>query len=75
MKNLGCSTREAPSPARLHMKIAQLLGSASHCHHPVRTTEMEQSIYCGRNNAHLGPDTMLSLLSDPLHLGNPCFMD
>lgn len=38
------------------------------------TTEMGQSRR-SRNSAHLGPDTLLSLVIDPLHLVNPYFMD
>ena len=55
-------------------KNSSALRDALHCYYPVKTAATGPSIDSRRNKTHLDPDALLSLLSDPLHWVNPCFM-
>lgn len=72
-KKLGYSTRVSTTLARTQKshENSSALRDASQSHYPVIPTETGPSVVCGVSCAYLGPDILLSLLSDPLCLGNP----
>lgn len=72
-KKLGYSTRISTTLARTQKshENSSALRDASQSHYPVIPAETGPSVDCGVSCAPLGPDILLSLLSDPLCLGNP----